>query len=247
MESNEIKNLRQEMDLSQERFARSLGVSLQTVRRWERKAAKPLPIMNAKLNELKEQLNRSRQVEIISGSNENARACLESTDVNLGGLFKGLGNLFDLVTKMDRDGKDVYMRTGKIGGVGSNIKGIYGFSLKFGLGGKPVIEQFGNIHTADDGTTIAETREPLVDVFDEGDYLSVIFELPGVEKENVNFEINGDIFDLSAQTSDRKYKKELLLPCQVESHRTESTYRNGILEVRLTKVTTNKAFLQGEK
>jgi len=235
MESNDIKNLRRELDLSQERFARLLGVSLQTVRRWESSAAKPLPIMNARLDEIKEQLNRSRQVEIISGNSENAGARLESTDVSLGGLFKGLGNLFDLATKMDRDGKDAYMRTGKIGGAGSNIKGVYGFSLKFGLGGKPVIEQFGNIHTADGGATFAETREPLVDVFDEGDYLLVIFELPGVEKENVSFEINGDIFDLSARTSDRKYKKELLLPCPVDSHPRESTYRNGILEVKLTK------------
>ena len=236
MDSNDIKNLRREMDLSQERFARSLGVSLQTVRRWESGAARPLPIMNARLNELKGQLSRSRQVEIIPGNSRNAGTRLESTDFSLGGLFKGLGNLFDLVTKMDRDGKDVYMQAGKIGGPGGNIKGVYGFSLKFGLGGKPVIEQFGNIHTGDGGATIAETREPLVDVFDEGDYLSVIFELPGVEKENVNFEINGDIFDLSAQAGDRKYKKELLLPCPVDSHPGESTYRNGILEVKLSKL-----------
>ena len=235
MESNEIKNLRQEMDLSQERFARSMGVSLQTVRRWESGAAKPLPVMNHRLNELKEQLSRSRQVEIIQGNSRNAGARLESTGVSLGGFFKGLGNLFDLITKMDRDGKDVYMQAGKLGGPGSNIKGVYGFSLKFGLGGKPVIEQFGNIQTADGGATIAETREPLVDVFDEGDYLSVIFELPGVEEENVNYEINGDIFDLSARAGDRKYKKELLLPCPVDSRPMESTYRNGILEVKLSK------------
>ena len=235
MESKEVRNLRQEMDLSQERFARSLGVSLQTVRRWESGTAKPLPVMNLRLNELKEQLSRSRQVEIVPGNGRNPGTRLESTDISLGGLFKGLGNLFDLVTKMDRDGKDVYMQAGKLGGPGSNIKGVYGFSLKFGLGGKPVIEQFGNINTTDSGATIAETREPLVDVFDEGDYLSVVLELPGVEEENVNYEINGDIFILSARAGDRKYNKELLLPCPVDSRPMESTYRNGILEVKLIK------------
>ena len=236
MESIDIKNLRCELDLSQERFARLLGVSLQTVRRWESGGAKPLPVMNARLDEIREQHNRSKQVEIISGDGDNTGSRLESTEVSLGGLFKGLGNLFDLVTKMNRDGKDAYIHTGKIGREGSNIKGVYGFSLKFGLGGKPVIEQFGNIHTGDGGATFAETREPLVDVFDEGDYLSVIFELPGVEKENLNFEINGDILDLSAQTSGRKYKKELLLPCAVDSQPREFTYINGILELKLGKL-----------
>ena len=39
--SSLIKELRKRLSLSQERFAAKLGVSFQTVSRWERKKAKP--------------------------------------------------------------------------------------------------------------------------------------------------------------------------------------------------------------
>lgn len=51
MEDRRIKKLRLDFGLSQERFARLLVVSLQTVRRWEEGLTKPLPIMNLKLGE----------------------------------------------------------------------------------------------------------------------------------------------------------------------------------------------------
>jgi len=33
-------------------------------------------------------------------------------DFGLGGLFKGMGNIFDLVSKMNEEGKEEYSRTG---------------------------------------------------------------------------------------------------------------------------------------
>jgi len=159
-------------------------------------------------------------------------------DFGLGGLFKGIGGLFDLVSRMTEEGKEEYTRTGEIKGLGDKAKGIYGFSIKMGIGGQPTVEQFGNIKKTEKGSVeVAEVREPIVDVFDEGDYLMVIAELPGVEESNIHLEIRGDILSLKAEGKDKKYTKEVLLPSEVETNSMETQYKSGILEMKLRKKT----------
>jgi len=228
MENKQIKGLRIELGLSQEKFAQLLGVSLQTVRRWEEGLTKPLPILNLKLEELRKRLGGAAMAE------EKKKASGEF-EFGFGSLFKGIGNLFDLVSRMTEEGQEEYTRSGEIRGLGDKAKGVYGFSVKMGLGGKPVIEQFGNIKATERGAVVAEVREPIVDVFDEGDKLVVIAELPGVEESNVHLEVKDDILNLSAEAKDRKYSKEVLLPSPVDANSMESSYKNGILEVKLGK------------
>jgi len=235
MKDKDIKNLRLEFGLSQERFARLLGVSLQTVRRWEVGLTRPLPIINLKLEELQSQTSEAQRKKGGIPMSERGKKSGEPTELNLGGVFKGIGNLLDLVSKMTEEGKEEYSRTGEIKGLGDKTKGVYGFSVKVGLGGKPVIEEFGNIQATEDGTVVAEVREPLVDVLDEGDHLMVIAELPGVKEDDINVKVKGDVLELTAETKDRKYSKELLLPCPVDDSTLDSFYRNGILEIKLAK------------
>ena len=115
------------------------------------------------------------------------------------------------------------------------MRGVYGFTVTTGLGGKPVVQRFGNIHETDSGPVVAETREPLVDVLDEGDSLAVIAELPGVEESDINLAVEGDILEITASTRDRKYQKEVLLPTLVNPESLESSYRNGVLEINMAK------------
>ncbi len=235
MEDKDIKNLRLEFGLSQERFARLLGVSLQTVRRWEAGLTKPLPIISLKLEELQNQVSKAQRKKGGVPMSERRKRPGEPVEFSLGGLFKGIGSLFDLISKMTEERKEEYTRTGEIKGLGDKLKGVYGFSIKMGLGGKPVIEQFGNIRATEEGTVVAEVREPLVDVLDEGDQLVVIAELPGVEEDDIHLEAKEDILELMAEAKDRKYSKEVLLPYPVDINTMESSYRNGILEIKLMK------------
>jgi len=230
MENKQIKGLRIELGLSQERFAQLLGVSLQTVRRWEEGLTKPLPILNLKLEELRKRLGgvpMTEEKRKVGGEFESG--------FGFGSLFKGIGNLFDLVSRMTEEGKEEYTHTGEIGGLGDKAKGVYGFSVKMGLGGKPVIEQFGNIKATERGAVVDEVREPIVDIFDEEEKLVVIAELPGVEERDIHLKVMGDILNLSAEASDRKYSKEILLPSLVDAGSMESSYKNGILEIKLRK------------
>jgi len=159
-------------------------------------------------------------------------------DFGLGGLFKGIGNLLDSVSKMTEEGKEEYTRIGEIKGLGDKVKGVYGFSVKMGIGGQPTVEQFGNIKKTEKGSVeVAEVQEPIVDVFDEGDHLMVIAELPGVEESDIHLEVKGDILDLKAEGKDRKYSKEILLPSAVKAEGMKTQYKSGIMEIKLTKRT----------
>lgn len=158
--------------------------------------------------------------------------------LGFGGLLKGIGNFIDLVSKMAEEGKEEVSRTGefKIKGMpGKEAKGVYGFTVKMGIGGAPTVEQFGNIRETAKGPVVEEVREPIVDVFDEEDKVLVIAELPGVEETNINLEVKGDVLTISAEDKDRKYSKEVLLPSAVDVDTMKTSYKSGILEIVFPK------------
>lgn len=235
MKANDIRKLRLGLELSQERFARLLGVALQTVRRWEEGLAKPLPIISLKLEELQKEAGQAQRGAGGVDMSEGRKRGAGGVEFDLGGLFRGLGNLFEQASRMSAQGTEEYTHSGVSETLGGKAKVVYGFTMRMGLGGKPVIEQFGNIRATEEGTTVAEVREPLVDVLDEGDRVVVIAELPGVEDKDIHLQVNGDILEISAEARDRKYSKEVLLPSPVNADTMESSYRNGIVEIKLRK------------
>jgi len=151
--------------------------------------------------------------------------------ISFGGLFKGLGNLIDLASKLSEEGVE---KRGEIKGLPKGAKGVYGFSIRT-LAGKPVIESFGNIRETAKGPVVEEVREPIVDVFDEEDHILVIAELPGVSEDKIKIEVTGDILNLTASDTDKKYAKEILLPGKVNPASLKTAYKNGILEITLEK------------
>ena len=152
-------------------------------------------------------------------------------DISFGGLFKGLGNLIDLASKLNEQGIE---KNGEISGLPKGAKGVYGFSIKT-MAGKPVIESFGNMKETRKGPVVEEVREPMVDIFNEKDRILVIAELPGVSESEIKIEVNGDILNLVASDKDRKYAKEILLPSKVNPDSVKTTYKNGIFEIILEK------------
>lgn len=240
MEDREIRELRASLGLSQERFAQLLGVSLQTVRRWECGSSRPLPIISLKLQEL-QKATRPRATtprSIPPGGSIPVKPSdrdQPGAELGPGGVFRGLANFLYLLSKMAEEGREEATRVGTLEAGGGKLRGVYGFSVRMGLEGHPLIEQFGNLAATDAGPVLMEVREPLVDVLDEGDHIVVIVEMPGVEEKDIHLGVAGDILDITASTGDRKYQKEVLLPCPVEGKSLGSWYRNGLLEIRLAK------------
>lgn len=160
-------------------------------------------------------------------------------DLGLGGIFKGLGSLIELAGQMAEEGKSEVTRTGELKTPG-RTRAMYGFTVKLGTGGVPQVERFGNVRETETGAEVEEVREPMVDVFDEGNEVVVITEIPGVEEKAIQLEVKEDILILSASDGDRKYSKEVLLPYAVVAETMKSSYHNGILEVRLTKASSSE-------
>ncbi len=155
--------------------------------------------------------------------------------VGLGGIFEGISNVIDSVSKIAEEGKGIVEEHGEIKGLADKVKGVYGVTIRTMAGGESKVEPFGNIKKTPKGPVVEEEREPIVDVFEEEDHILVVVELPGVEEENVKTEIEGDILNISAEKGERKYRKEVLLPSKVESEPISSTDKNGLLEIRLKK------------
>jgi HSP20 family protein len=176
----------------------------------------------------------AKQTQGETDSNDSPLGAQVHVDLGFGGLFKGISNLLDLVGNLTEAGENM-SRTGEVKfGDGEKMQGVYGFSIRTGLGGMPKVESFGNIRESEAGPVVADTREPIVDVFDEGPKLLVVAELPGVAKKEIKVELNGDVLALST-TGARKYAKEVLLPAAAKEEGMTTTYNNGVLEVRLEK------------
>ncbi len=158
--------------------------------------------------------------------------------VSFGGLFKGLGTLIDLAATVAEKGEEI-RKEGEIRGLPKEAKGVYGFTVRT-MGGKPVVESFGNVKDTPRGPVVEEVREPMVDVFDEKDHVLVVAEMPGVEKEHIRLDINGETLSLKAEDKERKYQKEVPLPSAVDPATLAYSYKNGILEVTVAKKKAGK-------
>lgn len=125
---------------------------------------------------------------------------------------------------------------------------VYGFSVRVGPDGKPVVTEFGDIKrqekelrppeeteegreeetgSRERGT---EEREPLVDVFKDKKGVNVIAEMPGVGEKEVQLSVNGKELEIRAEGA-RKYYRKVELPEDVGRKKMEKKYRNGVLEL----------------
>ena len=156
--------------------------------------------------------------------------------LSLGGLFKGIEKLIDLAADLKEAGGEI-KKEGEIdlSRLKEGMKGVYGVSIRTAVGGKPVVETFGNIKKTPEGPIVKEEREPLTDVFDEKNEIVIIAEIPGVGEDGVTVNLKGDILEISAAGKNRTYYKEILLPVKVKPETLSHSYKNGVLEVRIKK------------
>ncbi|MEI6309116.1 MAG: Hsp20/alpha crystallin family protein [bacterium] len=161
---------------------------------------------------------------------------LGTGQISLGGLFEGLEKLVEAAGKL-KDLQGELHKEGEfdLSHLKQGMKGVYGVSVRTMAGKKPVVETFGNIKSTPRGPEVEEEREPMVDLFDEVDETVITAEMPGVEESEIQVELKGDVLDLTAGGKYRKYRKEMLLEVPVVEESMKTTFRNGILEVRLTK------------
>ncbi len=116
---------------------------------------------------------------------------------------------------------------------------VYGFSVRVGPDGKPVVSEFGNVRRKEGEAEViggkteevpSEEREPLVDVFKDKRGVNVIAEMPGVGEKEIKVEAKGKELEIRADGA-RKYYRKVELPDDVSGKKMERKYKNGILEL----------------
>ena len=157
--------------------------------------------------------------------------------LGLGGIFSGLADLVEKLNDLAETGEDL-RHTGEIHGAGKEVKGIYGFTVKVGLGDKtPHVESFGNIRKDEKTgrTVVQEIREPVVDLFEEKDHLLIVAEMPGISAADVQLEVKDDVLTISAAKGEKKYRKEVLLPGSYPKGKMRLSCNNGVVEIKCFK------------
>ncbi len=153
----------------------------------------------------------------------------------LGNLFKGVGKLVDIAGKLEEN--RTICKEGEINfdHLKKGMKGVYGFTINTAGGGPPKVETFGNIKKTPEGPKVEAEREPITDVFDEENEIVILAEMPGVEDSDIQIDLKDDILEISAFGKSRIYRKELLLPLQLNNSNLQHKFTNGILEIRIGK------------
>lgn len=154
-----------------------------------------------------------------------------------GGFFKNIEKLVELAASL-KDSNGEIKKEGEINleHLKKGMKGIFGFSVKSMAGNKPEVELFGNIKKSSRGPRVEESREPIVDIFDEEKELVVVVEMPGVNESDIKVAlVEEDVLDVTTTGKEHKYEKKISLPSKVKADALRSSYRNGILEIRIGK------------
>lgn len=110
---------------------------------------------------------------------------------------------------------------------------VYGFSMRIGEDGKPVVQEFGNTPKANKQKS--GEREPLVDVINGEKEVTIIAEIPGVHEKEVKTSFQEGKVIIDVKDPERKYYKEIALPKGVEQKISKKSLNNGILELVLRK------------
>jgi HSP20 family molecular chaperone IbpA len=76
---------------------------------------------------------------------------------------------------------------------------------------------------------------PLIDVFQEKSWITIVAEIAGFNKETLKINVKDQKLTLSAKAKDRRYYKSLNLPKVVIPNIIHTNYKNGVLEIKLKK------------
>ena len=80
----------------------------------------------------------------------------------------------------------------------------------------------------------AGAREPLVDVYDEGEFIRVVADMPGADPATLRVRGVDDRLTIVASGPARRYERLIVLPAPVHPERAEPpTFINGIMEILL--------------
>jgi len=165
-------------------------------------------------------------------------------------LFKEIGGLLRFIQQAGEQGIEINRR-GTLDGTSLQSKSpaIYDFHLSMGSlstshkkgksrtnGGRLLYEGIATSNRA---------VEPVIDIFEEPGWLTVVAQLPGVAASDVKLDIEGSTLVLQVGEGERKYIRKVPLPFAADLKKCLVSFINGVLEIRIPD--QNKADQGSEK
>ncbi len=99
--------------------------------------------------------------------------------------------------------------------------------------------------------TLPTIRAPVMDILDEGDKYLINAEVPGLDKGDINIELNKNVLEIKAEKNEelkekkegylkkeRGYKsfyRQIALPEEVDTEKIEANLEKGILTIKIPK------------
>jgi HSP20 family molecular chaperone IbpA len=77
--------------------------------------------------------------------------------------------------------------------------------------------------------------KPLIDIFQENNWITIVAEIAGFNKDSFKINVKDQKITLSAKSKDRRYYKSLNLPKVVIPSDIHTSFKNGVLEIKLKK------------
>ena len=117
--------------------------------------------------------------------------------------------------------------------LGESCPVVYGFSIIHRPGEDPELREFGNVPEypqKEENFFPSETKEPLIDIFENEDMVHVLAEFPEIEKENLLLHATAQILDIKV-TGLSVFSEDVELPVPVDPKSAKASYKNGVLEV----------------
>lgn len=205
-------------------------------------AEKKIAEQEERIRELEEKIRRLEAATAEEESEGTAEGTAASVLGQLGGMFPGLDGLIRGLEKSEAFQERLRAIDGEIEArlrseplkrveVGGTMS-----SLRSRPTGRPMGRRAapGRRQAPVPEPKVPTVQEPPADVFDEETHLKVVAELPGIEEEDIEIDLNGARLVISANTPAHKYRKEIVLP-RAPDGKVERLYRNGILELTLWK------------
>lgn len=75
-----------------------------------------------------------------------------------------------------------------------------------------------------------------IDIYEEGDTVRLVGDLPGVEKSSLDLQCDGEILTIRAATDGREMTERVRLPARVDEHSAQATFNNGVLQVSFDRL-----------
>ena len=117
--------------------------------------------------------------------------------------------------------------------MGESVPFVYGFSIIHRPGEDTELREFGNVpeySQNEENFFSSETKEPLIDIFENEDTVNVLVEFPEVEKKDLLLHATAQHLEIKV-IGLSEYSEDVELPVLVDPKSAKASYKNGVLEV----------------